>query len=154
MTLPQLRYTIVTSSTLMIVGALTYFDIIYIMTDGGPGYTTRVLSLDMYHAAFLQNQFGYASVLAVVLGVIGLAIAIGLVRPHRVHLHGQPAGGRRVTAAAARPARRAARRAPRRLRRPVRRRRRVRAGHGVAGDRRSRRCTTWCWPASAARAPT
>ncbi|HEY4464858.1 MAG TPA: sugar ABC transporter permease, partial [Streptosporangiaceae bacterium] len=69
-TLPQLRYTIATSSTLMIVGALTYFDIIYIMTNGGPGYTTRVLSLDMYQAAFLQNEFGYASVLAVVLGVV------------------------------------------------------------------------------------
>ena len=79
-TLPQLRYTIVTSSTLMIVGALTYFDIIYILTDGGPGYTSRVLSLDMYHEAFLQNQYGYASVLAVVLGVTGLAIALGLAR--------------------------------------------------------------------------
>jgi raffinose/stachyose/melibiose transport system permease protein len=79
-TLPQLRYTVVTSSTLIVVGALTYFDIIYIMTDGGPGYTTRVLSLDMYQTAFQQNEFGYASVLAVVLGVIGVGIALGLVR--------------------------------------------------------------------------
>lgn len=79
-TLPQLRYTIVTSGILMIVGALTYFDIIYIMTDGGPGYTTRVLSLDMYNAAFQQDQYGYASVLAVILSVIGIAVAVGLVR--------------------------------------------------------------------------
>lgn len=79
-TLPQLRYTIVTSGILMVVGALTYFDIIYIMTDGGPGYTTRVLSLDMYNAAFLQDQYGYASVLAVILSVVGIAVAVGLVR--------------------------------------------------------------------------
>lgn len=79
-TVPQLRYTIVTSGILMIVGSLTYFDIIYIMTDGGPGYTTRVLSLDMYSVAFQQDQYGYASVLAVVMGVIGIAVAIGLVR--------------------------------------------------------------------------
>jgi raffinose/stachyose/melibiose transport system permease protein len=79
-TLPQLRYTIVTSGILMIVGALTYFDIIYITTDGGPGYTTRVLSLDMYNVAFSQDQYGYASVLAVILGVIGIAVAVGLVR--------------------------------------------------------------------------
>jgi len=79
-TLPQLRYTIVTSSTLIIVGSLTYFDIIYIMTNGGPGYTTRVVSLDMYQTAFQQNEFGYASVLAVVLGVVGVAVALGLVR--------------------------------------------------------------------------
>ncbi len=50
------------------------------MTSGGPGYTTRVLSLDMYQAAFSQNEFGYASVLAVVLGVVGVGIAFGLVR--------------------------------------------------------------------------
>ncbi|HTW05695.1 MAG TPA: sugar ABC transporter permease [Streptosporangiaceae bacterium] len=79
-TLPQLRYTIVTSGILMIVGALTYFDIIYILTDGGPGYTTRVLSLDMYNVAFVQDQYGYASVLAVILGVIGIAVAVSLVR--------------------------------------------------------------------------
>ena len=92
-TLPQLRYTIVTSSILMIVGSLTYFDIIYIMTDGGPGYTTRVLSLDMYNAAFLQDQYGYASVLAVLLGVIGIAVARRPGQVHRLRLHGQPAGG-------------------------------------------------------------
>jgi raffinose/stachyose/melibiose transport system permease protein len=79
-TLPQLRYTVVTSSTLIIVGSLTYFDIVYIMTNGGPGYTTRVLSLDMYQAAFQQNEFGYAAVLAVVLGIVGVGIALGLVR--------------------------------------------------------------------------
>jgi raffinose/stachyose/melibiose transport system permease protein len=79
-TLPQLRYTIVTSGILMVVGALTYFDIIYIMTDGGPGTSTRVLSLDMYLEAFQSDQFGYASVLAVVLGVIGIAIALIMVK--------------------------------------------------------------------------
>jgi raffinose/stachyose/melibiose transport system permease protein len=79
-TLPQLRYTVVVSSTLMIVGSLTYFDIIYILTNGGPGDTTRVLSLDMYQAAFVTTTFGYASVLAVVLGVIGVLVALLLVR--------------------------------------------------------------------------
>lgn len=67
-TLPQLCYTNVVSSTLIVVGSLTYFDIIYILTNGGPGDTTRVLSLDMHNAAFFNMTFGYASVLAVVLG--------------------------------------------------------------------------------------
>ena len=79
-TLPQLRYTIVTSGILMVVGSLTYFDIIYIMTNGGPGNSTLVLSLDMYHKAVEANEYGYASVLAVVLGVVGIGIALGLVR--------------------------------------------------------------------------
>ncbi|WP_250035494.1 carbohydrate ABC transporter permease, partial [Paractinoplanes maris] len=36
-TLPQLKYTIITSSTLMVVGSLTFFDLIYVLTAGGPG---------------------------------------------------------------------------------------------------------------------
>jgi raffinose/stachyose/melibiose transport system permease protein len=79
-TLPQLRYTIVTSSTLILVGSLTYFDIIYILTLGGPGDSTRVLAMDMYNVGFMETTFGYASVLAVVLGVIGIAFAVALVR--------------------------------------------------------------------------
>ncbi len=79
-TLPQLRYTIVTSSTLIIVGSLTYFDIIYILTLGGPGDTTRVLAMDMYNVGFMETTFGYASVLAVVLGFIGIIVAVALVR--------------------------------------------------------------------------
>ncbi|HTV12758.1 MAG TPA: sugar ABC transporter permease [Acidimicrobiales bacterium] len=79
-TLPQLRYTIVVSSTLIIVGSLTYFDMIFILTNGGPGDTTRVLSIDMYQAAFQETTFGYASVLAVVLGVIGVTVALVLFR--------------------------------------------------------------------------
>jgi raffinose/stachyose/melibiose transport system permease protein len=79
-TLPQLRYTIVTSSTLIIVGSLTYFDIIYILTLGGPNNTTEVLAMDMYNVGFVQTEFGYASVLGVVLGVLGIAVALTLVR--------------------------------------------------------------------------
>ena len=79
-TLPQLRYTIVTSSMLIVVGSLTYFDIIFILTEGGPGDTTRVLSLYMYDTGFLQTEFGYASVLAVVLAVLGIAVALLLIR--------------------------------------------------------------------------
>jgi raffinose/stachyose/melibiose transport system permease protein len=79
-TLPQLRYSIVTSSTLVLVGSLTYFDIIYILTQGGPGDTTRVLAMDMYNVGFNQTEFGYASAIATVLGVLGIVLAIFLVR--------------------------------------------------------------------------
>lgn len=34
-TLPQIKYTIITSSTLMVVGSLTFFDLIYVLTAGG-----------------------------------------------------------------------------------------------------------------------
>lgn len=79
-TLPQLKYTIITSSTLMVVGSLTYFDLIFVLTAGGPGNSTRILALDMYLTGFRANLMGPASVLAVILVVIGLALALGLQR--------------------------------------------------------------------------
>lgn len=79
-TLPQLRYTIVTSSTLVIVNSVTAFDMFYLLTNGGPGESTLVLPLYMYKLGFLSQQFGPASVVAVLLAVVGLALALVIVR--------------------------------------------------------------------------
>jgi raffinose/stachyose/melibiose transport system permease protein len=79
-TLPQLRYTIITSTTLMLVGSLTYFDVVFIMTGGGPGFATRLLPLDMYITGFQSHDFGSASAIAVVLVVAGLLLSLGLVK--------------------------------------------------------------------------
>ncbi|WP_197383422.1 carbohydrate ABC transporter permease [Mycolicibacterium mengxianglii] len=79
-TLPQLRYTIVTSSTLMVIGSLTFFDLIFVLTAGGPGDATRVLALDMYRRGFQANLMGPASVIAVILVLVGLAVALLLRR--------------------------------------------------------------------------
>lgn len=79
-TLPLLRNTIVTSSTLMLVGALTYFDLIFVLTAGGPGFSTRTLPLDMYLTGFSANDMGRASVLAVLLVAAGLLLSLGLTR--------------------------------------------------------------------------
>ena len=79
-TLPQLKYTIVTSSTLMLVGSLTYFDLVFILTMGGPGNATRILPLDMYLTGFRSYQMGPASVIAVILVVVGLTLSLILNR--------------------------------------------------------------------------
>lgn len=79
-TLPQLKYTIITSSTLMLVGSLTYFDLIFVLTGGGPGNATRILALDMYIRGFQANQMGAASVIGVFLVALGLLITLGIQR--------------------------------------------------------------------------
>ncbi|WP_423182780.1 carbohydrate ABC transporter permease [Arthrobacter sp. NyZ413] len=79
-TLPQLKYTIITSSTLMVVGSLAYFDLVFVLTGGGPGYSTRLLPLHMYLTGFKANDMGAASALGVILVVIGLALALILQR--------------------------------------------------------------------------
>jgi len=80
LTVPQLKYTIITSSTLMIVGSLTFFDLIFVLTAGGPADATRNLALDMYIRGFQGNQMGLASAIATILVVIGLALALLLRR--------------------------------------------------------------------------
>jgi raffinose/stachyose/melibiose transport system permease protein len=74
-TLPQIKYTIITSSTLMAVGSLTFFDLIYVLTGGGPGDSTRALALEMYQRGFMANLMGPASVIAIVLVLVGLLLA-------------------------------------------------------------------------------
>ena len=79
-TLPQLKYTIITSSTLMVVGSLTFFDLIFVLTAGGPGDATRVLALEMYQKGFQANLMGPASAIAVILVLVGLGLALLLRR--------------------------------------------------------------------------
>ncbi|MDH6221737.1 carbohydrate ABC transporter permease [Streptomyces pseudovenezuelae] len=93
-TLPQLKYTIITSSTLMVVGSLTFFDLIFILTEGGPGDATRVLALDMYKRAFQASLMGPASAIAVILVLVGLALALLLRR-----LGGRDAGASQLEGA-------------------------------------------------------
>ena len=75
-TLPQLKNTIITSSTLMVVGSLTFFDLIYVLTAGGPGDATRVLALEMYKTGFQANLMGPASAIGVILVLVGLLLAL------------------------------------------------------------------------------
>ncbi|SEI14606.1 raffinose/stachyose/melibiose transport system permease protein [Leifsonia sp. CL147] len=79
-TLPQLKYTVITSTTLILIGSLTYFDLIFVLTQGGPGTATRVLALDMYLTGFRSYNMGVASVIAVILAVVGVALALLLTR--------------------------------------------------------------------------
>jgi raffinose/stachyose/melibiose transport system permease protein len=79
-TIPQLKYTIITSTTLILVGSLTYFDLIFVLTQGGPGNATRILALDMYIRGFKANQMGAASVIAVFLVALGLLLTLGIQR--------------------------------------------------------------------------
>jgi raffinose/stachyose/melibiose transport system permease protein len=75
-TLPQLKYTMITSSTLMIVGSLTAFDLIFVLTEGGPGDATRVLAVDMYKRGFQANLMGPASAIAVIIVLVGVGVAL------------------------------------------------------------------------------
>ncbi|WP_018348323.1 carbohydrate ABC transporter permease [Longispora albida] len=79
-TVPQLRNSIVTSSVLMLVGSLTYFDIVLLLTSGGPGTATRTLPLHMYLTGFSSFDMGLGSALATLLLIAGTALSLLVVR--------------------------------------------------------------------------
>lgn len=79
-TLPQLRNTVVTSSVLMIVGSLTFFDTVLILTSGGPGTSTAIMPYRMYDEAFKRYDMGYASAIACTLVLVATAVSLLLVK--------------------------------------------------------------------------
>ncbi|MET8540305.1 sugar ABC transporter permease [Kitasatospora sp. NPDC004799] len=79
-TLPQLRNTIITSVILMVVGGLTTFDTVLILTQGGPGTDTTVTAYHMYQKAFKSFDFGAGSAIALVLVVVATLISLAVVR--------------------------------------------------------------------------
>jgi len=64
-TLPNLRYILVAILTLDTIWTLKEFDMIYVLTGGGPLYYSEVLSTLVYKAAFQNFDFGYGSAIAV-----------------------------------------------------------------------------------------
>jgi xylobiose transport system permease protein len=79
-TLPQLRHTITTSTVLIVVGSLTYFETVLILTKGGPGTDTAILPYLMYEAGFRSYDFGYASAIASFLVLAATGLSLLLVR--------------------------------------------------------------------------
>ncbi|WEO93248.1 sugar ABC transporter permease [Streptomyces sp. FXJ1.172] len=79
-TLPQLRNTMITSMILMVVGGLTTFDTVLILTQGGPGTDTTVSAYYMYEQGFKEYDFGAGSAIALVLVVVATLISLAVVR--------------------------------------------------------------------------
>jgi multiple sugar transport system permease protein len=79
-TLPMLRPVLAVAIVLRTIDAFGTFDQVFVLTRGGPGEATRLVSLYGYDTAFKFQQFGYAAALFVTVGLIVLAFAITAVR--------------------------------------------------------------------------
>ncbi len=69
--LPLIWPTIQLTTMLVIVNSLRYFDLIYIMTQGGPNHASDVMATVIIRNAFSSMRFGYASALSMLLFFIG-----------------------------------------------------------------------------------
>lgn len=62
--LPLLKPTLKSAAVLSMVGSLKYFDLVYVMTGGGPGDATELMATYMYKLSFAQFNMGYGSAVA------------------------------------------------------------------------------------------
>jgi ABC-type sugar transport system permease subunit len=79
-TVPQMASVINVVIALLLIWGFSVFDVIFVMTGGGPANATEVLATYTYKEAFTQNNVGYASTLSVVITVISLIASVTFIR--------------------------------------------------------------------------
>ena len=79
-TLPLLKPAILIALLLRTMDLLRVFDQIFILTEGGPGFSTETISLYIYRTAFRFSNFGYAAAMSFVLLIITNIISLFYIR--------------------------------------------------------------------------
>ena len=75
-TFPLLKPMVATTLSLNCIGSLKFFDLVFNMTGGGPGYRTSVMATYLYEQGFKFYKMGYASSIGVVLLVMCLTVTL------------------------------------------------------------------------------
>ena len=73
---PMIKHVVAVIIMLQIIFSLKVFDVIWVMTQGGPGEATTVLGIYLYRNGFIYTYFGYASAVAVVMTVIIFSVSM------------------------------------------------------------------------------
>ncbi|QHQ63715.1 ABC transporter permease subunit [Anaerocolumna sedimenticola] len=74
--LPLLMPIVRTACILSLIGSLKYFDLIYVMTGGGPGTATELMATYMYKLSFTHFKMGYGSTVAAGMFILVTGIAL------------------------------------------------------------------------------
>ena len=83
-TWPNLRYLVIVATTLDVINTIRHYDIIGVMTGGGPAGGTEVLPALIYNTAFRGNRLGEAAAIGIALLGIVLVLAVVYVRTARL----------------------------------------------------------------------
>jgi raffinose/stachyose/melibiose transport system permease protein len=79
-TLPLLGPTLRVSVFLSMIGALQLFDMVWVMTRGGPLDSSDTMAISMFYSGYIDQHVGYGSALAVILFGFGLVLALAYQR--------------------------------------------------------------------------
>ena len=81
--MPQIMPVFLMVTTITLVGGFAVFDIVFVMTGGGPAGATEMLGTYAYSSAFELNRISYGTTLALVITVMAIPFAVGLNRLQR-----------------------------------------------------------------------
>lgn len=81
--IPLMSRSITTVMLLLAIASLQVFDLVWIMTKGGPGTSTLVLGVYMYQRAFAYSRVGYGTTIATMLGILILIFSVVFLRIRR-----------------------------------------------------------------------
>jgi len=70
--LPQLRHVLTMITAYTLIGGFNVFDMVFVMTQGGPGTATQVIATYTYRKAFQESAVGYGAALAMIMTIISL----------------------------------------------------------------------------------
>ena len=74
--IPMLKPTIISACIMSLIGSLKYFDLVFVMTGGGPGYATDLMATYMYSTSFKSFKMGYGSTIAAGMFILITSIAV------------------------------------------------------------------------------
>ena len=72
---PQIRPVLTMVIVYTVIGGFNVFDVVWVMTQGGPNNATEVIATYTYEVAFRANEYGYGATLSMVMSVIALLAA-------------------------------------------------------------------------------
>lgn len=75
--IPMLRETFAIVTILMITNIFKIFELVYMLTGGGPVHRSETLVSYMYFVTFTNQQYGYGMALAVIITLLGAIVSIG-----------------------------------------------------------------------------
>ena len=85
-TVPLLKGTIATDLVLITLATLSDFTLVWVMTRGGPGFKTQLLTIYTYQQAFQFYQLGYGTAISLLILAVGAVLSLLYLRILRIEL--------------------------------------------------------------------
>ena len=84
--LPMLKGTIATDLLLITLATLSDYTLVFVLTGGGPGFDTQLLTIYMYQHAFKFYELGYGTAIALLIILAGALLSLLYIRVLRVEV--------------------------------------------------------------------